>query len=199
MLTQLSTLKARLAILPGDTQYDALLTNTIKAVSARFDKETNRTLARTGAAAYEFDPDATEIIPPCYPIESVTRFESKSSESTGWQEITPAPDYLIRSSCIISLPTPSLYQQSTISYQLFRVLYTGGYVLPGTTPGAGQTPLPDDLEQAAVEQAAEWFQNRDYLGLKVIWPTGVAYKQFIQLPMLIPVQQTLSRYERHAF
>lgn len=44
MLTQLITVKARLSILDSDTSQDPLLTNALKAVSARFDKETNRTL-----------------------------------------------------------------------------------------------------------------------------------------------------------
>jgi hypothetical protein len=39
---------------------------------------------------------------------------------------------------------------------------------------ASQTPLPPGLEQAAVEQIAFWFQNRDHLGLKTFWPAGVA-------------------------
>jgi len=43
MLTQLSTVKTRLALTVTD--YDAILTNALKAVSDRFDKETNRTLA----------------------------------------------------------------------------------------------------------------------------------------------------------
>jgi hypothetical protein len=47
MLTALTTIKSRLALLDSDTSYDALLTNAIKSLSARFDKETNRTLART--------------------------------------------------------------------------------------------------------------------------------------------------------
>lgn len=47
MLTQLSTVKSRLAIPDADTTSDALLTAAIKAVSARVDKETNRALART--------------------------------------------------------------------------------------------------------------------------------------------------------
>jgi len=64
MLTQLSVLKARLALLPTDTTYDALLTSAILAVSARFDKETNRTLARTENATYEFDQGDTELSPP---------------------------------------------------------------------------------------------------------------------------------------
>jgi hypothetical protein len=200
MLTQLPTLKSRLAIPDTDNQYDALLTSAIKAVSARFDQETNRTLARTENAACEFDPDDTEIVVPCYPIETVTRFETKTSEATGWQEISPAPDYLIRHSCIISLPSPlSNFSLQPSAFSLCRVSYAGGYVLPGTDPAQGQVPLPHDLEQAAVEQAAEWFQNRDYLGLKTIWPTGVAYKQLIQLPLLIPVQQVLSRHLRWTF
>ena len=190
MLTQLVTLKSRLAIPTEDTQYDTLLTNAIKAVSARFDKETNRTLARTENATCEFDPDDTEIIVPCYPIETVTKFESKSTESTGWQEQQPAPDYLIHRTCIISLAAPlstlpTLYAPSPASPT------PAATSSPARVPSAGQAPLPDDLEQAA-----EWFQNRDYLGLKTIWPTGVAYKQLIQLPLLMPVQQVLDRHRR---
>ena len=47
MLTTLSTVKTRLAISEADTTNDAILTAAIKSVSARFDKETNRPLART--------------------------------------------------------------------------------------------------------------------------------------------------------
>jgi len=106
MLTQLSTLKARLAIPDIDPQHDALLTTAIAAVSARFDKETHRTLARTENATHEFSADDTEVAPPCYLIETVTKFELKFSESEGWQEVQPTPDYLIRSACIISLASP---------------------------------------------------------------------------------------------
>jgi hypothetical protein len=37
----------------------------------------------------------------------------------------------------------------SVTAGLGRVTYTGGYVLPGASPGAGQTALPDDLESAA--------------------------------------------------
>ena len=60
MLTQLSTVKSRLALTVTD--YDDLLTNAIKAISARFDKETNRTLSRTTTATHEFDAADTEIL-----------------------------------------------------------------------------------------------------------------------------------------
>src|SRR6267142_1146154 len=103
MLTQLSTAKSRLALTVTD--YDDLLTNAIKAVSARFDKETNRTLSRTTAAIHEFDATDTEILPPCYPVESVTKFELKSNETDGWSEQTGV-QYLIRRQCVISLSSP---------------------------------------------------------------------------------------------
>src|SRR5712671_5326460 len=126
MLTELATLKSRLAISDLDIQYDDLLTFAIEAISARFDQETNRTLARTVGATFEFDGDDLEISVPCYPIESVTKFETKASESAGWIEQTNV-DYLIRKSCIISLSTPLNFQLSTINYQLpaSRVTYTG--------------------------------------------------------------------------
>src|SRR5205085_2320537 len=131
MLTTLSTIKLRLALLDTDTTFDTLLTSAIRAVSARFDKETNRTLARTENATFEFDSADTELSPPCYPIESVTKFETKSSESSGWTEIQPHT-YLIRRSCIISLEMPLNLQPSTFNLQLSRVTYTGGYLLPGS-------------------------------------------------------------------
>src|SRR5437870_5174562 len=143
MLTQLSTVKSRLALTVTD--YDDLLTSAIKAVSDRFDKECNRNLARATAATHEFDASDTEILPPCYPVEAVTKFELKANETDGWSEQTSV-QYLIRRQCVISLSSPV----STINSQpsTCRVTYTGGYVLPGDTPAAAQTALPDDLEQA---------------------------------------------------
>ena len=84
MLTQLATVKQRLGISEIDVQYDAVLTTAIQALSARFDKECNRTLARTVDATHEFPADDTEILPSCYPIESVTKFELKENETDGW-------------------------------------------------------------------------------------------------------------------
>jgi hypothetical protein len=204
MLTTLATLKSRLAIDQANPQYDDLLTSAIKSLSTRFDKETNRTLARTESATFEFDPRDTELSPPCYPIESVTKFETKSSEATGWQEISPTPDFLIRSGCIISLAAPFNSQLSTLSPQLARVTYSGGYLLPGSPPPpdppvAACQGLPDDLEQAAVDQIAYWFQNRERLGLKTFWPSGDAYRQFAALDLLAPVQAVLSHHRRLLF
>jgi hypothetical protein len=190
MLTLLTTVKTRLGIDDFDVQSDSILTNAIRGVSARFDRECGRNLSRTVNAVQEFSGDATEIWPACYPIESVTKFELKSAESSGWVEQSGV-EFLLRRNCVLSLETRLGTQRDQA-----RVTYTGGFVLPGTTAAAGQTPLPDDLEQAAVEQVAFWFQNRDKLGLVRIWPHQGTYEQFAQLDLMPTVKAVLQRHER---
>ena len=191
MLAQLTSVKARLGILPGDTQYDELLTRAIQAVSARFDHECDRTLARSIGVTQEFCGRAMEVLPRCYPVESVTKFEVKSTESEGWVEQTGV-EYLLRSGCVVSLVAPL----SAVEEALGRITYTGGYVLPGGTPGQGQTALPSDLEHAAIEQVAVWFYNKEKLGLFRHWPSSGTYVVLSQQPLLPVVAATLRSYQR---
>jgi hypothetical protein len=196
MLTQLATVRARLAILASDTQFDDLLTRAIEAVSARFDRECNRTFARTVGATQEFGVSDTEIVARCYPIETVTKYEVKTTEAEGWVE-QPGANYVVRGGCVISLSLPlSPAVRGWSGPRVGRVTYTGGYVLPGTAPGIGQTALPAELESAAIEQVAGWFQQRDHLGLKNYWPKDGIYLAFIQLPLLPQVSAIIRHYQR---
>jgi hypothetical protein len=52
------------------------------------------------------------------------------------------------------------------------------------------------LEQAAVEQVAFWFQKRDQLGLRIFWPRGAVYQQFINQDLLDGVAAVLHGYRR---
>jgi hypothetical protein len=190
MLTQLSTVKSRLGIAGADTQYDALLTQAIAGLSAQFDRECNRRLARTVDAVQEFHGDKLELCLECYPIETVTRFDRKADEASGWVEVANV-DYLVRGACVISLGRAL----GTCGEQA-RLVYTGGYVLPGSVPGQGQTALPEELHHAAIEQVASWFQNRDKLGLVKNWPSSGTFQQFMMAPLLPLVQTVLRRHER---
>jgi hypothetical protein len=184
-----------LDIAPADTTFDDLLTRAIEAVSARFDRESSRTLARSVGATQEFAAPDTEIVAVRYPIETVTKFELKNSEADGWVEQTGI-NYLIRQGCIISLTFPLSLLPQAVTPQIARVTYTGGYVMPGTTPSAGQTALPADLESAAGEQVAAWFQQRDKLGLIRNWPRGGTYIVLAQLPLLPQVSAMLRPHQR---
>lgn len=188
MLTTLATLKARLRI--TDTTDDALLTNFIKHVSARFARECNRHFDRLEGATDEFPADASNLVVTRYPLESVESFELKTTEADGWMALEGV-DYLLRPGGVIRL-SRILGSCS----QLLRVTYTGGYVLPGDTPEPEQTPLPDDLEQACVEQAAFWYQRRDQLGIINFSGEGGTLKLTQKPDLLAPVQAVLRKYTR---
>jgi hypothetical protein len=189
MITQLSTVKARLAIDEFDVKYDTLLTKAIKAVGKRFEKISRRKFERTVDFQQEFWIREVEIILLQYPLESVTKFETKNQEFGPWTEKTGV-DYLVDRRCVISL------KKRLGDEGAGRVTYTGGFVLPGDTVGAGQTALPEDLEQAAVEQVAAWFMNRDKIGLIRNWPKGGVYQELQQTELLPSVSEVLRAYQR---
>lgn len=193
MLTQLSTLKTRLGIAEADTTQDPLLLSLTAGCSAFFDQECRRRLARAVNIKEEFFADIQEICPATYPIESVTKFELKTSETGGWLE-QPSASFILRFGCVISLETPL-----GSADQLARVTYTGGYVMPGTLPGPGQEALPADLEQAAVEQITAWFLHRDKVGLLRNWPTNGTFQVLNPEPILPWVRQVLRLHQRWSF
>lgn len=197
MLTQLVTVKKRLGIALADVTFDEALTRAIEAISARFDGECNRTLARTVDITQEFCADEIEIPAICYPIEVVTGFEIRSTVKAGWVA-QASVDYNVRSNCVISLAVPLVPHPPACVPSVARVTYTGGYVAPGVVVGAGQTALPADLEWAAVEEVTGWYQQRDKVGLLREWPSGGTYLSLSQLPMLPEVSAILRRYQRWA-
>ena len=193
MLTDLATIKTRLGLDPFEATHDALLLRAIVAFSSRFDRETNRILARTENVTCEFPIQDTQILVYCYPIETVSKFETKSSESEGWVE-QPGVDYLILGRCVIALRAP--LPASGCGAEIARVTYTGGYLVPGSPDLPGARRLPAELEQAAVEQIAFWFQTREKVGVTRQWPKGGSYEEFADPDLLPSVRSILARYTR---
>lgn len=187
MLTQLSKLKTRLGI--ADSAQDELLTTAIEAMSARFERECGRTFGRSESIAQEFPGDQVEVCAASYPLENITRFELQNRDTGAWDAQTAS--WLVRGGCVISLDAPI-----GTSRDLARVVYTGGYVLPGEIVGPGQMPLPKDLEQAAVEQIAAWFYNREKVGTIRHWPEVGTYVILAQDPLLPGVAAVLQKYRR---
>src|SRR5436190_12510184 len=94
MLTQLSTLKSRLNLELFDPTDDALLTNILKHVSARFASECHRIFDYGANLTYEFRADQTNIVVDRPPIQLVSQFDLKTTESEGWLLLS-AIDYLL--------------------------------------------------------------------------------------------------------
>src|SRR6266568_4457568 len=82
----------------------------------------------------------------------------KSTEAEGWIPQTPVAYLLSPQKCVVELAAPL-----GCANQLGRVTYTGGYQLPGTSGSSPQ--LPDEIEQACIEQVSYWYQRRAQLGL----------------------------------
>ncbi len=189
MLAQLATVKSRIGI--TDSTDDTLLTGLIDQAGALFDQFCNRTFARAVDAVDEFRAGETDIALRHLPIETVKSFEIKSTETDGWEVPSLAVDYIIRNSCVISLAAAL----GTWRDQA-RVTYTGGYVLPGTTPGAGQLALPKDIENACVEQVGYWYRARNRGGISSASGGGSSITQDAGLTLLPIVASTLQSYRR---
>src|SRR5690349_18801201 len=84
MLTQLSTIKARLGLEQFDTTDDGVLTNLLRHVSGRFAIECNRIFDYGAALTHEFRAEQINIIVDRPPIELVSRFDLKTTETEGW-------------------------------------------------------------------------------------------------------------------
>ena len=191
MLATLASIKARLGLDLFDTADDNLLTSILKHVSARFAAECNRIFDYGAGLTYEFRADQANIFVDHPPVQSVTQFDVKSTESEGWT-LQSGIDYLL-------LPRRTvieLLQPIGARFQIARVTYTGGYILPGTTPTVNQTSLPDDIEQACIEQVAYWYQRRSQLGLQSTSNDSGIITKYQSLDLLPQVRATLKRYER---
>lgn len=191
MLAQLATLKTRLGL--SDTTDDALLTSWLQWASTWFEQETNRQFARTEGELYEFGADRVEISVPRYPIEAVIAFDLYDPSPGIWRPQSGVAYTPLLSAGVISLEGPI-----GGSRERARVLYTGGYVLPGATVEDGQTALPTAIEQACIEQVAFWYQQRHRLGMTSVSGAGGSSATQPDLDLLPSVRATLQPYRRLA-
>ena len=189
MLTQLTTVKRRIGLIDTDTSNDPALTLLIEAVSMRFARECRRRFAREEGATMEFPADARFVVLEVYPLEAVTKIETKSSEREGWIEQTV--DYLLRRNSVVEF-----VERPGGRNEVGRITYTGGYVLPGTAVGTGQFALPKDMEWAATEQCAQWWLWKDKVGLYRHAIAGGLELELRPNALLPQVVGTLKRYER---
>src|SRR5580765_3185072 len=191
MLTTLSNVKSRLGLELFDPTDDALLTNILKHVSGRFALECNRIFDYASGLTFEFPAEDNIICVDHPPVESVTAFHLKSREAEGWV-LQSAVSFLIAPKRTVIELADSLGSVGEIA----RVTYTGGFILPGTQPAGSQVALPDEIEQACVEQVAYWYQRRSQLGLASVSNESGIVQQFQSTDLLPQVRAVLKRYVR---
>jgi len=187
MLIELRYLKSRLNI--SGSADDVELTRIAEAVGASFDKFCDRHSERSESAEQWFWASEREIPLLWYPVESVSSIMVRTSARAAW--VRQSVDYEIISNCILSL-------RSTIGddTEQARVLYSGGYVVPGTTAEVYQTALPKDLEQAALDQAAGWYENRHTVRIPSASQKATGSRGAADLTLMPHVVDILNTYRR---
>jgi hypothetical protein len=190
-MTTLETLRIRCGIDSADTADDALLARLIVWATGLMQARCNRTFARAEDITHEFRADELCLVLPRYPVEEITAWEVRSSSLDSWAAVTDPAHHLDQAAGIVDFPGSPLGSRS----ERARITFTGGYVMPGATAETGQTALPGELEQAALEQCLRWYRDKDRLGL-----TGVNSQGSVSTPaglVLLPdVLTTLEPYRR---
>ena len=82
---------------------------------------------------------------------------------------------------------------------VIRVVYKGGYVAPADTVDTGETALPDDLREAAIEQSQFIFKRRNDIGLTSVSTNGMSISKYSAMDLLPNVKKILERYRRIAY
>jgi len=166
MLCTLANLKAHLGIGAADTEYDAVLTKIIGAVSAELARIAGR--VANGAACLELQTglvltlnvprDRTQTIYlPCYPVKEISEIkEALFGEFAAATALTANTEYQLEAA-VGGLWRVGYWLRGV---QTVRVTWTGGYVAAGGTPAAGETALPADIEGWATIQCAHEFLRR---------------------------------------
>lgn len=187
MLTTTTAVRERIGLAEADD--DVLLRRMITNVSSLFDRHCNRLFARVESDSYEFPAMQRTVIAPRFPVEWVGIVQVRDNTRSAWRTAS----VLCRSGAggVITLNVAPGTEEQTA-----RVLYTGGYVLPGTTAEEGQTALPGDVEEAAIQQTVFLYQNR--FATRVADVTGrSAAKGDGDLTLLPSVIELLAPYRRH--
>lgn len=77
-----------------------------------------------------------------------------------------------------------------------QVVYSGGHTPAGDEVGAGEIALPDDIVEAALQQAGFTWQRRASLGLTGESVQGGSISAYAQDKLLPGVAETMRRYRR---
>ena len=191
----LADVKDRLA--ETDTENDTTLLNIIRGMEGTFDNYCGRTLIINSADVTEyFTGLGSQLLVNRYPVASIT-------------SIKVSPDYDFDSADALVVNQNYRLLNSGKNGILFRmygswysipdstqIVYRGGYCPAGSTPGSGETALPDDLREAAILQACFIFSRKDDMGVAATSFDGGSMKKFAPVKLLPQVEAILKKYKR---
>lgn len=177
-LSNLATLKAFLlpASLRSGTDDDATITAVGLGVAGLIEGYCGRAFQRTVGAADVFAADRAQFLLSRFPVESVSKFELKSTEAAGFVEQTLAtyPRAIDLANGIVTLSG-----DAGDYFEQLRITYTGGYWWDTSEDSSGSLPsgataLPKALQLAWLMQCQHVWSALDKVGAALAEAPGKA-------------------------
>lgn len=184
--------------LAADTKYDVVLAQIARGVAGRFDRLTNRKLARAEGAIHAFDADRSFYVLPRYPVEEIAAFEQRATLLDDWED---AMDLILQRDDASGIL--DFLSQLGVRAVQFRATWTGGYWFDSSEDASGvlpdgASPVPGELKEAWLMQTLQEFRAKD-----TELPTGVGSSKKPAVPrpeamVLLPeVETTLKGFVRY--
>jgi hypothetical protein len=179
------------------TDNDTLLERIILGVQSAFESYCRRPLLLSAAAVTEYYTGSGLYLQLArYPIAAITSIkEAADFDFTNAVALVANEDYRIVASGAKGL-LYSMLGSWDPNPDAIQVVYTGGFVAAGGTVGTGQTALPDDLREAAIEQAVFLFQRKDDMGLVSVSGVGGSINKQVDMNLLPQVKLILDNYRK---
>ena len=170
-IATLTEIKGDLGI--GDSTDDAPLTRLAEVLQGRFDAELNRVLLRTSGALEYFDGGQTVLLLQHWPAESVAVYMD-ADRAFAAASLLAATDYTLNAARGRLHYGDGASDWPDYGRQTIKVVVTGGYVAAGSTPGAGQTAMPEGIRRAFLLQIGFEWRNRRSLGQQSVSAQGAS-------------------------
>jgi len=197
MLCTLTDIKTRLGIDVVDETSDDLLTAIIAGFTAFAERYCGRGLILPAEAVTESYTGLAEFIGlRRYPVSEITSVK----EAFDWDFANAAAlvadvDYRLVGNGEKGLLYRAYGRWLSVP-DAIQVVYRGGYVAAGEEAEEGETAMPADLREAAIQQCTFIYKRKDDIGLSAISFQGGSANMFSALDLLPLVRQTLDGYRR---
>jgi len=189
----LTDVKGRLGI--DNADHDTVINTIIAGMESIFNSHTRRHLIVTASAVTQYYTGAGAYLQVNrYPIVSITSIkEALDYDFDSAAALVADSDYRLMSAGANGI-LHRIYACWPFDPDSIQIMYRGGYCAAGVTPGSGETALPDDIREAAIEQACLFFKRKDDLGLSAVSIEGGSIQKFSSLDLFPFVKQTLDGY-----
>lgn len=181
----------------SDTDHDPVISRIITGLESVFNNYCNRTLVANAADVTEYYTGAgPHLMLRRTPVISITSIKE------AWDYDFDNADALVANTGyrIVAGGKNGIVYRVNIAWRDtvdgVQVIYRGGYCAAGQSPGSGETAMPADLREAAIEQATFLFKRRDDIGLSSVGHDGGSINKFSAMKLLPMVADILKNYKR---